>query len=117
MATYQELFAVLHRSVTGAGELRDKVAVAVLIAADKISSGSDTGPPFGQGAGAHDKRVLWAQRAYAGPRAMAEQVFAGVIAANASASQAAIIGASDASIQSAVDAIVDALAATPPVSP
>ena len=95
MATYLELFALRNHS-----ELRNRVAVAVVIAATAIK---EEAPPV-------ESRLEWARAALANPEAVAKQVWNSVLAQNESATVAAITGATDATIQTAVDAVVDLLA-------
>ena len=111
MATYAQLYQVIGNEVEGSLDLKRKVGVAGLIAANLIASGADSGAPFSQSAGAHDQRVKWAELVYQGSDVVFSQLFRAVIAANASATQAQILTASDATIQSSVNAIVDTLAA------
>lgn len=67
MATYQELHQIIGFEVDGALDLYNKIAIAALVAAGTISSGSDTSdPPWDQTAGKHDQRVKWAELAYSG---------------------------------------------------
>lgn len=110
MATYLELHDILDFEVTGATDLYKEVAVACLVTADLISSAGDDGAPFDQTAGAHDKRVIWAEQAYKKSKTIIDQVFSAVIAANAGASQATILQATDTAIQNNVNAVVDTLA-------
>lgn len=109
MASYQELRQILTDSVAGAQALRDKVGVGCLIAANAIIAGDDDAAPWDQTAGAHDQRVKWVIRLLATPESVTREMFQVVIAANASATQAQILSASDAAIQSAVNATIDVL--------
>lgn len=111
MATYAQLYQVIGGEVEGATDLRRKVAIAALISANLIATGADSGAPFSQDAGKHDLRVLWAEQAFQGQESFFSQVFRSVVAANSSATQAQILTASDATIQSSVNAVVDTLAA------
>lgn len=106
MATYGELFTIL----ANPGLLEDKVGIAALITADKIKSGNDDIAPFDQTAGAHEKRLKWANSVYLNPRGIAKQVLGAVLAANNTSSVAQITGASDATIQTAVDEVADVFA-------
>lgn len=105
MATYLEL-----RSLFGESELVKKVMVASVISAEKVASGNDDVPPFDQTAGAHDNRVRWAANAITNPKQEAERLLLVVLAANAGLTVAQIEGATDAAIQSNVDATVDLVA-------
>lgn len=106
MATYIEL-----RGLYGDESLSKKIEVAVAIAAQKIASGGDTGAPFDQAAGKHDLRIKWAQAAIMNTARVSENVLKLVLAANNTLTVAQINGASDAAIQTAVESVVDALAA------
>jgi hypothetical protein len=105
MATYVEL-----RGLFTDSDLRGKVEVAVVIAANKIASGNDDVAPFDQAAGAHDNRVRWAATAIQSTRAQAENILKLVLADNSDLATSAILSASDAAIQSNVDAVVDMIA-------
>lgn len=96
MATYQELYDL--RSDSG---LRNKVAVAVVIKAQDLLSG--VSPTAAQ--------VTWANAALQSPVQKADVLLGYVLAANKAAGVGAISSASDATIQSNVDAAVDALIA------
>lgn len=112
MATYPELFEIMSNSIAGAQDLRDKIAVAAMIAADIILQGDDdTDPPWSQSAGAHDQRVKWATKAVATPIQEAENLLRLVVAANSGSAQNIILAASDAAIQNNVNAVIDGLAA------
>lgn len=111
MADYTELFAIMSNSVAGAQTLRDKVASAVLITAELILNNGDTAAPFDQAAGKHDLRVKWADMAVKNWLGTANEVTRVVVAANDTATQTAILNASDASILSSVESIIDALSA------
>lgn len=106
MATYVEL-----RALYGDEALTKKVEVAVTIAANKIALGTDTSGGFSQVAGKHDLRVQWAKQAIYNTGETAKSVLKLVLAANASLTVAQINGANDASIQTAVEAVIDSLAA------
>jgi len=110
MATFAELNAILTDNVAGAQALREKVGVACLIASSVIIDGDDTVPPWDQTAGAHDKRIKWVKLLLGSYEATVRQMFGIVIASNAAATQGAILSASDASIQTAINESVDALA-------
>lgn len=98
MATYTELFDIAVNNT-----LLDKMTAAIAIQADVIR----------QEAGAtsnHANRVLWAKQAFSDPRHMAIKMIWAVLAANSSATKAQILGATDASLLSAVAASVDTFA-------
>ena len=93
MATYLELFALRSDS-----DLQDKIAVATVIAAEAKLSGTPTAA-----------EAAWAKGVIASPGGTANAVINAVLAANKDAAVGAITGASDAAIQSNVDAVVDGL--------
>jgi hypothetical protein len=95
MATYAELL-----SLQADEALFNKVRVACWVAADTIRAEADTVPN-------HTARVAWAKRVFESPDAMARVLMPAVLAQNKAASVAAINGATDALVQSAVDAAVD----------
>lgn len=99
MATYEEL----HSLFTGESELKNKIGVAVIVAAEAIR-GEDVGTAN------HANRLLWAASAFSNPRGVAGQMFMAVLAANKSATLSAITSASDSEIQANVDAVVDLFA-------
>lgn len=100
MATYLELFGLKYDS-----DLQDRTAAAVMIAAETIRS--DEAPPANQAA-----RLAWAARVMANPKAEAERMLWAVLAVNKDATVAQITGASDAALQTQVDAAVDLFADT-----
>lgn len=107
MATLDEVLAILEKQVAGADALYSKVGIAAVIAAGTILNGADTAAPFDQTVGMHEKRLLWALQVVSYPRGTSDDVFYAVVAANSGASQAAILGASDTTIQDAVNALAD----------
>jgi hypothetical protein len=98
MATYQDLHALANDS-----DLQEKIEVAVVVAADAIRT--DGSPPTNQAA-----RLVWAQGAMSNPRAVAKSMMWAVLATNKSATVGNIQGATDAAIQTQVDAAVDLFA-------
>ena len=98
MATYAELL-----TATENGTLRNKVRVAIVIAAEKIrtEAGSVTN---------HANRLLWAKGAFADPDGTTGRMLWAVLAQNQTTPIASILGASDAAVQTAVDAAVDVFA-------
>lgn len=100
MATYLELHALKNDS-----DLQDKVAVAVVIAADAIRASGT--PPANQA-----QRLVWAAAAMADPREEARRMLWALLAANKSATAGSISSATDATIQAAVDSAVDLFAGT-----
>lgn len=98
MATYEELFKLRNASA-----LKNRVAVAVAIAAEKIRI-EDSGTAN------HVNRLIWAKQAMENPERVGEQVYFAILAANKDATVAQITSATDAAIQSNVDAAVDLFA-------
>ncbi|MEO8753124.1 MAG: hypothetical protein ABI624_10640 [Casimicrobiaceae bacterium] len=99
MATYAELL-----TASGNDMLRQKVRVASVIAAETVRSESNATPN-------HANRLIWAKAVFANPEAEGVRMIWAVLAQNKSATLAAITGASDATVQTAVDAAVDVFAA------
>ncbi len=105
-ATYDELKAAL-----GDQALKDKVQVSILIVVDKIIQGEDTDAGFDQAN--HDNRAIWARRIMSNPqgsRVVAAQFLPILIVSSRAAAVEAILNASDATIQSQVEEIVDLFA-------
>lgn len=93
MATYLEL-----RNLYQDGDLLNKLDVAICIAAQGLLDGA---PTSGEAA--------WAVSTLRQPRANAETVLKYLLAVNSSVEASAIASASDATIQSSVDAVVPKL--------
>ena len=95
MATYEELHE-LHAN----SELRNRVRVACFVAAEAIRTedGATTN---------HASRLLWSKAVFEDPRSESKRMYCAVLAANKDASVAQIASASDAAIQTQVDAAVD----------
>ena len=98
MATYSELRALFSND-----ELRHKIEIAVIIAAEAIRSELATVPN-------HANRLTWAIEAFNQPAAVANKMMMAVLAGNAAATVAQITGATDAAIQTKVNAAVDLFA-------
>lgn len=81
--------------------LRQRVSVACVIAADTIRTEDPA-------TANHSSRVAWAKTVYASPHTVASSVLWSVLAQNKSVTLAAIIGSTDAQLQTAVDAAVAA---------
>jgi hypothetical protein len=94
MATYIELLGAYNDST-----LRQKIAVACVVAAETIR----TEDP---GTANHANRVLWAKKVYLSPTKVAEEMIWPVLAQNRAIAVGAITGATDAQIQTAVDAAI-----------
>lgn len=98
MATYMELFDL--GSDSG---IRNKVAVACMVAAKTIADEEDITPN-------HVNRLLWAAQVFANPLGEAKRMYPVILATNKDATVATIQSASDATIQTAVDDHVDLFA-------
>ena len=103
MATYQELFDLQNNQI-----LLDKITVAVIISTNTIFEGTDVGASWD--AANHANRVIWGREAAINPRRMAEVFMSDVLAKNKALTTTQIINASDAAIQTNVDATVDSFA-------
>ncbi len=98
MATYIELFNLRNNSI-----LKNRVSVAIIVAAENIRS--DGSPPANQAV-----RLIWAKASFANPNQEADRMLWALLAANKSSTVSNITDASDAVIQTAVDAAVDIFA-------
>lgn len=98
MATYAEILSASENDV-----LRNKVRVACVIAAEVVRVEATT-------VANHANRLLWAKSVYVAPDAVARSMLWAVLAQNAAQTLAAIIGATDAAVQTAVNAAVDVFA-------
>ena len=98
MATYAEL-----RSLFSSDALRNKIEVAVIIAAEAIRT-EDAGTAN------HANRLIWAKRAFASPTSISQQMLMALLAANAAATVAAINGVTDAALQTLVGNAVNIFA-------
>ena len=98
MATYDEL-----RTLFGDDPLRNKIEVAVIVAAEAIR-GEDANTPN------HDNRLVWAKQAFDNPQGAATKMLMALLAANKDATVAQIQSATDEAIQTKVDAAVDVFA-------
>ena len=98
MATYTELFGLNNNS-----DLRNKVRVACIVAAETVMSELDTVPN-------HANRLIWAKAVFTSPDAEAKRMFMAVLAANHDLTTAQITGASDEAIQTNVDNHIDLFA-------
>ena len=94
MATYAELFDLRNNT-----DLRNRVAVAALKKAQALL---DIASPTTQ-------QVTWAKTALNDPLAVADQLMGYVLSANSGNSMAQITGATDAQIQTNVNAAADKL--------
>jgi hypothetical protein len=98
MATYVELYELAQSTA-----LRERVAIACLVAAESIRA--DTSPPPNQ-----EQRLAWARRAFENPLAEAGKMLPVVLAQNKDATKVAIEAATDVAIQTAVDSAVNVFA-------
>lgn len=98
MASYSDLYNLITDS-----SLRNKIRVAVVVAAEAIRN-EDVGTAN------HANRLVWAASVFQDPKGESDRMFWAVIAANKDASVATIQGASDAAIQTQVNAAVDLFA-------
>jgi len=98
MATYVDL-----RHLFSDAALANRIEVACIVAAETIRGESDQ-------TANHANRLLWAQRAFNAPKDAANKMVMAVLAANKSATVAQITGATDATLQAAVDAAVNLFA-------
>lgn len=93
MATYIEI-----RNLFDNGEIRNKVITATVIAANNLLSGTPT---------AADRS--FADAVFTNPNSVGKKVYMSVLAANKATTLENIEGASDAAIQTHVDAVIPAL--------
>jgi hypothetical protein len=98
MATYAELFDLRSNS-----PLLNRIMVACIVAAETIR-GEDGGTAN------HANRLLWAKAVFANPDAEASRMMMAVLAQNKDATIGQITGATDAAVQTAVDAAIDVFA-------
>jgi len=98
MASYAELYSLRSDSA-----LKNRVNVAVIVAAEAIRSEDGATPN-------HANRLVWAAAVFAAPSAEADRMFMAILAANKDATVAQIQSATDAAIQTKVDATVDLFA-------
>jgi hypothetical protein len=95
MASYAELFNLRQDS-----ELLNRVAVACVIAAEKIRT-EDVSTAN------HAARLVWARSAFTSPQTQAIRMWMAVLAANKDATVEAIRAVTDTVLQTKVDAAVD----------
>lgn len=98
MATYAEM-----QSLRDYEPLRDRVRIACLVAADTIvqEAGSTAN---------HANRMLWAKSVYQNPVGTANDMYWAVVIRNKGSTLTQIQTASDAAVQTAVDAMVNTFA-------
>ena len=107
MATYTDLYALENDA-----SMRNKVRVAITIAADKVTQGNDDGAPFDQAAGAHDNRKVWVvdSGAFNPSPDLIQKYWNAMLANNNAASTGTITGAADSLIQTNVETFIDIFA-------
>lgn len=98
MATYAEILQASENDV-----LRNKVRVACVIAAEVVRTEA---PAVAN----HANRLIWAKSVYISPEAVTQRMLWAVLAQNAAATLAAITGATDAAVQTAVNNAIDVFA-------
>ncbi len=98
MATYAELL-----TASANDALRQKVRVACIIAAETVRSEAEATPN-------HANRMLWAKSVFMNPEAEGNRMLWAVLAQNKAAALAAILAASDAIVQTNVDAAINVFA-------
>lgn len=98
MATYFELLTAAEDS-----NLNKRIRVACFIAAEVVRTEAGT-------VANHANRLSWAKKVFENPDTEARRMVWAVLAQNASATLAAILGASDSTVQTAVNAAVDVFA-------
>lgn len=98
MATYSELLQAAENDA-----LRQKIRVAVIIAAEAIRIEVDT-------TANHAARLVWAAATFRNPVVEADRMLWAVLAQNKDATFAQIIGATDAQVQAAVNGAVNVFA-------
>ena len=98
MATYQELYDLANDS-----GLRNRTATAVVVAADTIRAEAGATPN-------NANRLIWAKAALANPSAEAARILPSVLAQNKALTVVQIQPASDAALQTAVNAVINLLA-------
>jgi hypothetical protein len=103
MATYDELLTIAN--ATG-GTLINRIMVATAVAAEKVRVEARATPPTA----AQANRLAWARQTLKDPAAVGRDMVWPVLTQNRAFTAAQITGATDATVQTAVDAAVDVLA-------
>jgi hypothetical protein len=101
MATYTELIDIANTAV--GDSLRQKIRVAVVVAADVIRQEASTVPN-------NANRLVWAKVAITNPDQEARKMLWAVLAQNRTFTVTQITGAGDTEVQTAVNAAVNLLA-------
>ena len=99
MAIYAELLNI----ATTSDALKQQIKVACIVACDVIRAEAEATPN-------HANRLAWARATLSNPDSAASQMVMAVLAQNRGATVAQITNASDADVQTAVNAAVDLLA-------
>ena len=99
MATYTELYSLM----SGQSELKNKITVAVIVAAESIRN-EDVGTTN------HANRLIWASQAFLSPSSMAEKMLMAVLASNKDQTVSTINSASDEILQTCVNNVIDIFA-------
>lgn len=112
MATLTEINDVLTNNVANQGgqKLRERVGAACDIAAAMIVTAADTGDPWNQAAGEHEKRIKWVKVLMSNHDEMVTQIFHLVVGANSTFSQVQILAGDGQVLQDKVNVIINALA-------
>jgi hypothetical protein len=98
MATYLEL-----KTLSNDSDLNDRIQVAAVVAAETVRS--DGTPPANQAA-----RLAWSAKVMQNPIVEAKRMIWAILAQNKDSSAAAIQASTDATLQTAVDNVVDLFA-------
>ena len=98
MATYMEL-----RQLFADGDLKNKLEVAVIVAAEAIRTKD---PETAN----HAYRLAWAKSAFQNPNGIRDQMLMALLAGNKDQTVATIQGATDATLQTLVNAAVNVFA-------
>lgn len=99
MATYDELLTI----ATTGNAFISRLQVAAVMSANKIRTEAQATPNYAN-------RQKWAKATFTNSTGAARDLLWPVLTANAGAASAVILGATDATIQTAVDAAIDILA-------
>jgi primosomal replication protein N len=103
MATYSDLFDIFSGTNPDANALLNKIAIAVIVAAETVRNESPATVN-------HANRLAWAKKANQEPQARAREMFSAILGQNQAATVSQIVNASDATIQTAVENVIDIFA-------
>jgi hypothetical protein len=98
MAIYSELYDIQNND-----KLLHQTQIAIVVAAEAIRT--DAAPPTN-----HAQRLVWAKEAFQDPKSKVSAMLWAMIAANNAADLVDITGATDATVQAAVNNAVNVLA-------